>query len=82
MHLQDNTGDNLKDRSLAEDDIHMPPGHGLIPWKEFFTKLKEFEYDGGLIFELKADSVAGKEMRYVLQEAVKFINSGVFPVPV
>ncbi len=75
MHLQDNIGDNLNDRSLAEDDIHRPPGHGAISWKKFFKKLNKIKYDGGLIFELKPDSIEGKNREFVLNEALNFMQS-------
>ena len=78
MHLQDNIGDNNGDKSIAEDDIHQPPGYGSIPWEKFFKKLNEVEYDGSLIFELKSDSIEGKNSEFILDEVLKFIKSEEF----
>lgn len=78
MHLQDNIGNNHEDKSLALDDIHRPPGYGLIPWEKFFKELIEIEYEGGLIFELKPNSIKGKNWKFVLDEALEFMRSEVF----
>ena len=78
IHLQDNIGNNHEDKSLALDDIHRPPGYGLIPWEKFFKKLIEIEYNGSLIFELKPDSIEGESWEFVLDEALKFIRSEKF----
>ena len=78
IHLQDNTGYNHQDRSLALDDIHIPPGYGLIPWEKFLKKLIEIEYNSGLIFELKPDSIKDKNWQFVLHEALKFVKSEEF----
>lgn len=73
MHIQDNFGDNNNDRSLAVDDIHCPPGHGNINWEYFFSKLNEYDYKGGLIFEVKVTSIDGKDEMFMLKEIRKFI---------
>lgn len=74
IHLQDNFGDNNNDRSLVQDDIHCPPGHGKINWEHFFSKLNECNYDGGLIFEVKATSIDGKDEMFILGEVENFIK--------
>ena len=78
MHLQDNLGDNGKDRSLALDDIHCPPGYGKINWKNFFNKLDDNIYKGPLIFELKSDSLVEKDERYILGKITKFVETEEF----
>ena len=78
MHLHDNIGNSHRDKILALDDIHRPPGNGLINWEKFFKRLNEIKYDGGLIFELKPDSIEGKNSDFVLNEALKFVRSGGF----
>jgi sugar phosphate isomerase/epimerase len=75
IHLHDNIGEIHEDRSLAVDDTHRPPGHGLILWEKFFKRLNEIEYDGGLILELKSDSIEGENWEFVLTEALKFVRS-------
>lgn len=75
IHLHDNIGEIHEDRSLAVSDTHRPPGHGLISWEKFFKRLNEIEYDGGLIFELKSDSIEGENWEFVLNEALKFVRS-------
>ena len=73
IHLQDNFGDKNNDRSMAVDDIHCPPGHGLINWSYLFFRLNEYNYDGGLIFEVKVTSIKGKDKKFMLEEIKKFI---------
>ncbi|MFC2144849.1 sugar phosphate isomerase/epimerase family protein [Actinomycetota bacterium] len=75
MHLHDNIGNSNRDKLLALDDIHRPPGHGLINWEKFFKRLYEIKYDGSLMFELKSDSIEGKDWKYVLNKALKFVES-------
>jgi sugar phosphate isomerase/epimerase len=75
MHLQDNMGDNRNDRSLAKDDIHVPPGHGQIEWKKLLSKLEKMEYAGSLIFELRPGSIKGKDHNFVFDAILKFIRS-------
>ncbi len=78
IHLHDNIGEVHEDRSLAVDDTHRPPGHGLIFWEKFIKRLNEIEYNGGLIFELKSDSIEGENWKFVLNEALKFARSEEF----
>jgi sugar phosphate isomerase/epimerase len=75
MHLQDNIGDNLNDRSLAKDDIHIPPGQGQIEWKKLLGKLEKKKYAGSLIFELRPGPIKGKDHNLTLDAILKFIRS-------
>jgi len=78
IHLQDNLGDNGKDRSLALDDIHCPPGYGKIDWGDFLNKLDSNSYNGSLIFELKSNSLGKKNERYILGKITEFVETEEF----
>jgi sugar phosphate isomerase/epimerase len=75
IHIQDNFGDNNKDRSLVEDDIHCLPGYGKINWDYFFDRLDCNNYKGGLIFEIKATSLCSRDELFVLGEIKNFIEA-------
>ena len=75
IHLHDNTGDNNRDRSGAEDDLHAVPGEGLIDWNKIFNILSDKKYNGGLIFEVKKGK---KTLEQTMQEIKHFIDSNLF----
>lgn len=60
-HLQDN---------LGERDDHMPPGMGVIDWKEVFRALNEIGYEGTLMLELTDAPTAGSR-EYDQEEEIK-----------
>ena len=48
IHLHDNLGGNT-----PEDDLHLPPGKGIVDFKNIFNSLKNIGYRGTATLELK-----------------------------
>ncbi|MBN1831635.1 MAG: sugar phosphate isomerase/epimerase, partial [Deltaproteobacteria bacterium] len=48
VHLHDNRGGHS-----AQDDLHLPPGEGIIDFEKIFGKLREMDYDRSISLELK-----------------------------
>jgi sugar phosphate isomerase/epimerase len=48
IHMHDNRGGDS-----AKDDIHLPPGRGIIDFKSIFNELKEVKYNRTITLELK-----------------------------
>ena len=48
VHLHDNLGGNT-----PEDDLHLPPGRGIVDFKNIFNALSEIDYIGTATLELK-----------------------------
>jgi len=48
VHLHDNLGGNT-----PEDDLHLPPGKGIVDFKNIFNALSEIDYIGTATLELK-----------------------------
>lgn len=78
MHVQDNHGDNQKNRAKALDDLHLPPGHGQISWDDFFKYLEQIDYQGALIFELKGESIKGKDKNFIIDKLNEFVHLNSF----
>ena len=53
IHLHDNMGGNSH-----LDDLHLPPGQGIIDFKDIFGALVETGYDKTVTLELKSDEIA------------------------
>lgn len=51
LHLNDNLGK----QSGLNEDLHLFPGDGTIPWRETAAALKRISYRGGLNLEIIAD---------------------------
>jgi D-psicose/D-tagatose/L-ribulose 3-epimerase len=45
VHCNDNDG-------VGQGDVHLPPGHGSVNWKVFFSALKEIGYKGDLTVQV------------------------------
>jgi sugar phosphate isomerase/epimerase len=52
VHLHDNRGGHS-----AMDDLHLPPGEGIIDFEKIFGKLKEIDYDRTISLELKPHEI-------------------------
>lgn len=48
LHLHDNNGGQT-----PSDDLHLPPGEGLVPFNKIFRMLKEKEYNRAATLELR-----------------------------
>ena len=48
IHLHDNRGGNN-----PEDDLHLPPGKGIVDFKNIFSSLRDIGYRGTATLELK-----------------------------
>jgi len=48
IHLHDNLGGNT-----PEDDLHLPPGKGIVDFKNIFNSLRDIGYIGTATLELK-----------------------------
>jgi len=61
IHLHDNRGGHSH-----LDDLHLPPGEGVVDFQKIFRKLKEIEYDRTLTLELKPSEIK-KSLDHVKQ---------------
>jgi sugar phosphate isomerase/epimerase len=52
LHLHDNMGGNSVD-----DDLHLPPGEGIVDFKGIFEALKGIGYTGTATLELKPEEI-------------------------
>lgn len=52
VHLHDNRGGHS-----AIDDLHLPPGEGIIDFEKIFGKLREIDYDRTISLELKPHEI-------------------------
>ena len=52
VHLHDNRGGNSH-----TDDLHLPPGEGVIDFKELFDALRRIQYDRTVTLELKPHEI-------------------------
>lgn len=66
IHAHDNAG---------KSDDHLPPGHGVMPWKAVFETLDEIEFSGPLVWEIR-DPTGGNDPGLVrLKEILKEIRN-------
>ncbi len=54
IHLHDNRGGNS-----SRDDLHLPPGEGIIDFKKIFQMLRTTVYDRTITLELKPHEIKG-----------------------
>ena len=54
VHMHDNRGG----RSHL-DDVHLPPGEGIIEFDSIFRKLRRIGYTGRVTLELKTEEIRG-----------------------
>ena len=52
VHLHDNLGGNT-----PEDDLHLPPGKGIVEFKNIFGALSKIGYTGAATLELKPQEI-------------------------
>ena len=69
VHLHDNRGGNSH-----TDDLHLPPGEGVIDFKELFEALRRIHYDHTVTLELKPHEIK-KCLAYV-NELVSWLPHG------
>ncbi len=69
IHLHDNRGGNSH-----TDDLHLPPGEGVIDFKELFEALRRIHYDHTVTLELKPHEIK-KCLAYV-HELVSWLPHG------
>ena len=65
FHLQDNEG---------TEDVHLPPGHGTIPWGAFFRRVKESGFSDPLVID--ADPRDGESFATMLEKTKSLLDSG------
>ena len=70
VHLHDNRGGNSH-----TDDLHLPPGEGVIDFKGLFEALRRMDYDRTVTLELKPHEIR-KCLAYV-SELVSGLSHGV-----
>ncbi len=61
VHASDNRG-NV--------DEHMTPGHGAAPWEEIITELKQIDFNGPIIIEVRD----GRRFERILEDVVEFVD--------
>jgi sugar phosphate isomerase/epimerase len=52
LHLHDNMGMSVEQKD--EDDMHLPPGEGIIDWPDIMRRLKGAGYKGPVSLECSA----------------------------
>jgi sugar phosphate isomerase/epimerase len=53
LHLHDNMGMSVEQKD--EDDMHLPPGEGIIDWLDIMRRLKAVGYTGPVSLECSAE---------------------------
>jgi sugar phosphate isomerase/epimerase len=74
MHLHDNHGDTGRDKTFAEEDLHILPGDGSVNWKTFFKELDSIGYDNAFIFELMRENTREKDIYKILSGVKEFLK--------
>ncbi|MBQ8207109.1 MAG: sugar phosphate isomerase/epimerase [Clostridia bacterium] len=75
-HLNDNLGISGRDGQIKwTDDLHLLPFDGIADWNGIAERLKKYNYNGALTFELKRQSKPGrhdndKYMRMTTEEYI------------
>ena len=64
IHLHDNYGGYT-----VKDDLHLPPGKGIVDFKTIFSSLKSIGYTGTMSLELKPQEI---------KPCLTFINTLIF----
>jgi|GEM_PF-1710751 len=74
MHLHDNHGDTGKDKTFAEEDLHILPGDGSVNWETFFAELDSINYENAFIFELMRENTKEKDIYKILSGVKEFLK--------